>query len=215
MSEINGKFPNGLESAMKKVGIGPTELARLIHNSKQNVTRWAKQSRALPPSVADQMAPHLKTTAAELLLVDTTPKTVQPLRKKIVRVPLLDTVTAGRLRSPSSQIPIEDVPLLAFADLGRGEWFALRVDDKGDGDSMNLVSPPGSIIIVNKADRELRNGKFYVFSIGGETTYKMWQDDEPPYLAPFSTNPIHKPILIKRKRDFEVIGRVKRTVLDL
>lgn len=139
----------------------------------------------------------------------------EPTRKepKVAQVPLLDTVTAGKLKTPSSQIPVEDVPLLAFADLGRGEFFALRLEE--DADSMDRVSPPGSIVIVNKADRELRNGKYYIFSIDGETTYKMWVDDDPAYLAPYSTNPTHKPIFVRRKRDFDVIGRVKRTVLDL
>jgi phage repressor protein C with HTH and peptisase S24 domain len=108
---------------------------------------------------------------------------------------------------------MEDVPLLAFADLGRGEWFALRVED--DADSMDRVSPPGSIIIVNKADRQLRSGRFYVFSLDGETTFKMWQDGDAPYLAPYSTNPLHKPLFIGKRRNFDVIGRVKRTVLDL
>lgn len=215
MVEINGKFPNGLDAAMKKAGIGSTELARLIGNSKQNVTRWAKQSRALPPHIADEIAPILKKTAAELLLVDADAEKKGSIRKRIVSVPLLDTITAGKLKSPASQIPVEDVPLLAFADLGRGEWFALKVDERGDGDSMDRVSPPGSTIIVNKADRELRSGRCYVFSIDGETTYKMWQDGDPPYLAPYSTNPHHKPIFVKRRRDFDVIGRVKRTVLDL
>jgi SOS-response transcriptional repressor LexA len=134
---------------------------------------------------------------------------------KLTFVPLLDSVTAGRLKSPASQIPVDDMPLLAFADLGRGEWFALKVDEKGDGDSMNLVSPPGSTVVVNKADRDLRNGRFYIFALEGQTTYKMWQDGDPPYLAPYSNNPHHKPIFVKRKRDFEVIGRVKRTILDL
>jgi len=137
----------------------------------------------------------------------------RPRAAKVAHVPLLDYVTAGRLKTPSSQIPVEDVPLLAFADLGRGEFFALRLED--DADSMDRVSPPGSVIIVNKADRELRNGKYYIFSIDGETTYKMWVEDEPAYLAPYSTNPMHKPIFVRRKRDFDVIGRVKRTVLDL
>lgn len=132
---------------------------------------------------------------------------------KIISVPLLDQITAGKLKSPSSQIPVETVPLLAFADLGRGDFFALKVES--DADSMDRISPPGSVVVVNKADRELRPGRCYIFSIDGETTYKMWQEGDPSYLAPYSTNPIHKPIFIKRKRDLEVIGRVKRTVLDL
>ena len=56
---------------MKREKIGSTKLAGLIGNSKQNITRWANQSRALPPEMADKIAPILKTTAAKLLLVDT------------------------------------------------------------------------------------------------------------------------------------------------
>ncbi len=80
-----------------------------------------------------------------------------------------------------------------------------------------MVSPPNSILIVNQADKELVNGKCYIFSLDGETTYKMWQADDPPYLAPYSTNSTHKPILIteKKRRGFAVVGRVKRTILDL
>lgn len=164
-----------------------------------------------------------RLSAVELLAVEEVtnypaPASLRPAEKgksapKVQPVPLLDTVSAGKLKTPSSQIPVEDVPLLAFADLGRGDFFALRLE--ADADSMDRISPPGSILVVNKADRELRHGRCYIFSIDGETTYKMWQEGDPAYLAPFSTNPIHKPVFIRRKRDFDVIGRVKRTVLDL
>ena len=126
-------------------------------------------------------------------------------------VPLLSWVSAGRLADGHSQIPVEDVPLLAFADLGRGDYFALKVS----GDSMDRVSPEGSVIVVNRADRTLVSGKPYVFFAPGEgASYKLWHAD-PPYLMPYSTNPANEPLFIKRKRDFTVIGRVRRTVLDL
>lgn len=132
-------------------------------------------------------------------------------RSALVPVPLVDWVSAGKLASPHSQIPIEKVPLLAFADLGNGDWFATRVQ----GDSMDRLSPEGSIIIVNRNDKQLVGGKCYVFAVKGETTFKMYQVDEPPYLAPYSTNPMNKPIFPKKKTDWEIVGRVKRTVLDL
>src|SRR5690606_18192611 len=119
---------------------------------------------------------------------------------------------AGKLKAPSSQIPVEDAPLLAFADLGRGEFFALKVE----GDSMDRGSPAGSTIVVNRADRTLVGGKAYVISNRGEATFKVWRP-EPPRFAPFSTNPTHEPVFVKSKKDAEgmVVGRVKRTVLDL
>lgn len=127
-----------------------------------------------------------------------------------VTIPLLAWVSAGKLADPTTQIPVEDVPLLAFADLGRGDFFALRVV----GDSMDRVSPEGSLIVVDRSDRTLIAEKGYVFSLRGETTYKLWRP-EPPHLAPYSWNPSHKPTFIKGKRDLEVVGRVRRTVLDL
>jgi hypothetical protein len=60
------------------------------------------------------------------------------------------------------------------------------------------------------------SGKPYVFSIRGETTYKVWRP-EPARLAPYSTNPMHEPVFVKSRKDAEgmVIGRMKRTLLDL
>jgi SOS-response transcriptional repressor LexA len=131
---------------------------------------------------------------------------------KITHIPLLDTVTAGKLRSSSSQIPMGDSPLLAFADLGKGDFFALTVE----GDSMDRCSPDGSIIIVNQADRTLVSGKAYVISRKGEATFKLWRAD-PPRFAPFSTNPIHDPIFVNSKVEAEklVVGRVKLTMKNL
>lgn len=140
------------------------------------------------------------------------PKSSDRSKPKVHQVPLLDNVTAGKLKTPSSQIPVEDVTLLAFADLGRGEFFALTVE----GDSMDRLSPDGSIIVVNQADQTLVAGKPYVISQRGEVTFKVWRAD-PPRFAPFSTNPVHEPIFVKSKTEAErmVVGRVRRTVLDL
>lgn len=129
---------------------------------------------------------------------------------EMARVPLISWVSAGVLADASTQVPIEDLPILAFTDLGVGEYFALRVE----GDSMDRVSPDGSIIVVNRAERDLLPNRFYIFNARGETTYKRWHE-QPPYLAPFSTNLQHEPIFLNRRRDIEVIGRVRRTVLDL
>jgi SOS-response transcriptional repressor LexA len=190
---------------------GAVEVAEPVEGLERNYIRdlieGKKESfnQAKLPFVAQA----LEWSVPELLGNETA--IIKPQRdRKLFQVPLLDSVTAGKLRTPSTQIPVEDVPLLAFADLGRGEFFALRVE----GDSMDRISPDGSVIVVNKADRSLINGKYYVFSVRGETTFKVWQSGDPAHLAPFSTNPLNKPVFFKRK-DFEVIGRVKRTVLDL
>lgn len=131
--------------------------------------------------------------------------------QKVTEVPLLDHVAAGRLTAPDSQIPLWEVPLLEFANLGAGDFFALRVN----GTSMDRLSPDGSIILVNRRDRALISGKCYIFSVKGEVTYKRWQGGDPAYLDPYSTDASHRPIFVRRKQDLDVIGRVVKTVLDL
>jgi SOS-response transcriptional repressor LexA len=195
-------YRNGLAAAMKRLGIGPTALAAEVGTTKQNIDRWARGERKLTVPWAEKIAPVLQTTAGELLLSD---------GGGIQRIPLLDWIQAGRLTNTRSQLPMEDVPLLAFADLGRGEFFALRVH----GASMDRVSPDGSVIVVDKSDKTLLAGRFYVFAVRGATTYKRWQAGKPSYLAAFSTDPAEGPIFIEKRKDFEVVGRVRRTMLDL
>lgn len=130
---------------------------------------------------------------------------------RVTEVPLLDHVVAGRLTAPDSQIPMWELPLLEFANLGPGDFFALRVS----GTSMDRLSPDGSIVVVNRRDQALISGKCYIFSVKGEVTYKRWQGGDPAYLDPFSTDASHRPIFIRRKQDLDVIGRVVKTVLDL
>lgn len=181
---------------------------------KQQGIDSIEQGKVGRPRLLRELASALKTTE-EWLLWQRGPEQVERETNEITRVALLDWVSAGRLTEPRSQVPIQDVPLLAFADLGRGDFFALEVQ----GDSMNLVSPEGSKIIVNRADQQLVAGKYYVFYSKGEgSTYKAWRParpGQPGYLEPVTTNTaVNKPIFFRGKAP-PVVGRVVRTVLDL
>lgn len=126
-------------------------------------------------------------------------------------VPLLSWVSAGKLVESNAPTPMDNVPVLFFPDLKRGDYFALKVQ----GDSMDRVSPDGSIIVINRAERSLERGKPYVFSIRGESTYKVWEPLPQPRLKPLSTNPNHEPIFVDKKAKPFVVGRVRRTFMDL
>lgn len=189
-------------TAVTRVG-GQAELARLLTKELRRqidraaVNKMVKGSRDL--------------SADEMLAIEAVTGLVVPSPNAPVMVPMFDWVSAGKLREPRSQIPVEDVPLLAFADLGPGDFFALTVK----GNSMDRLSPEGSIIVVDRRDKTLISGKCYVFAVRGEITFKRWNPGPPAYLEPDSTEPMHKPTFVKRRRDLEVIGRVRRTVLDL
>lgn len=200
---------------LAELKIGAVEAAGTVEGLEKNFIRdlIEGRKRSFSQAKAPAVAKALQWTIAELRgeNADAAPRVAGRGKLRVIQVPLLDRVTAGTLVSPMSQIPQEQGGHIALSGLTGGEYFALRVE----GSSMNRVSPEGSVIIVNKNDRHLVNGRFYVFAVRGETTYKRWHA-EPEYLEPYSTEQdLHAPIFIRRRRDLEVIGRVRRTVLDL
>ncbi len=124
-------------------------------------------------------------------------------------VPLISWVSAGEL---SHQDGVEDLsyyPTISASDLPNGDWIALRVD----GPSMNKISPPDSIILVNRADKRLIPNACYVIADEtGQATYKRYRpNDEPPF-QPASYKNISAP---KLEGTITVIGRVKRSIIDM
>lgn len=196
--------PAIVTEALDLTGLKQGSFAKKVRVTQGTISKWISGQQSPNKSQWDTVTEFLARDFRTRHLVGLPP---DPL----TWVPQLDWVAAGKLTEPTSQIPHEDVPLLAFADLGRGDFFALRVQ----GNSMDRYSPEGSIIVVNKADRTLISGKCYVFSLRGKTTYKRWHGEDPPYLAPYSTDPSHEPTFVGGKKGFEVVGRVRRTVLDL
>ncbi len=125
-----------------------------------------------------------------------------------VSIPILTWVSAGALAIDDAQQDTIGEAEAAGLD-PKGHWIALRVE----GDSMDRISPPGSLIFVNLNDRRLVTNACYIISNdGGEATYKRFRAS-PPRFEPVSTNPAHEPIFPDGEP--AVIGRVRRTVLEM
>lgn len=126
----------------------------------------------------------------------------------LMRVPLISWVSAGGLHLDTIGQDIIGERLEGGLD-PRGDWVALRVE----GDSMDRISPPGSIIFVDRADRQLVPNACYVIADeDGGTTYKRFRPN-PMRFEPVSTNPVHEPLFLAREP--EIFGRVKKTILAL
>lgn len=199
-SPMKGKFPNGLEDAMKRQGIGQAALARAADTSQQQINRLVHGEREMTAVWAEKLAPILQTTPEQLVF---------PGLKRF-RAPLYSWVSAGRMISQEG-LRKSDVKKYVLADgLPKGDWIVLTVD----GDSMDRVAPDGSFIFVNKSDQRLINDKFYVFGTpDGEATFKRYRTGNPPRLQPFSTNPDHETIV--PTGEITVLGRVGRVIHDL
>lgn len=124
-------------------------------------------------------------------------------------VPRISWVSAGQLSDHDSVERIDDFPTVQAVDLPDGAWIALTVE----GDSMNKISPPGSIIFVNMKDKRLvHNACYVVADESGAATYKRYRQNEMPSFKPASYHEVKPPIL---NGEIRVIGRVRRTVMDM
>lgn len=176
---------------------------------KAQNTIWSWEVGRTEPTRADvvRIASKLKIPLAELedVLVESPPAFV------VRQIPLLSWVSAGQVADLGALEEASAAERIAVADLPPGDYFATDVR----GDSMDRVSPDGSRIIVNFADKRLVAGKAYIFSLRGETTYKFYQPNPVPRLEPFSTNPSHRTIFLDERDSWDVVGRVWRSYIDL
>lgn len=126
-----------------------------------------------------------------------------------IEVPLISWVSAGQLSEQSPVIDTTEYPTVPIADISPGRWVALRVD----GPSMNKISPPDSIIIVNLDDTRLVANACYVISDEtGQATYKRYRPNDNPPFQPASYDDIPPPDL---HGAIKVIGRVRRSIIDM
>lgn len=125
-----------------------------------------------------------------------------------LNVPYLAWVSAGALLR--EDITDEALGTIRVADLpASGDWIALQVS----GDSMDRISPPESIIFVDRKDRNLVTNACYVIADDeGNATYKRFRSG-PPRFEPVSTNPNHEPIF--PDNDPIVVGRVRRSIISM
>lgn len=127
-----------------------------------------------------------------------------------IDVPLVSWVAAGQLASADAVVDTEDCERIAVPGLDpKGDWIALEVQ----GDSMDRISPPESIIIVNRKDRKLVPNACYVIGDGeGGATYKRFRSS-PMRFEPVSTNPGHEPIFPDNTP--KIVGRVRLSLLRM
>ena len=130
-----------------------------------------------------------------------------PTQPKL-RVPLISWVSAGAMAFPD--LAEETLGWVEESGLDpNGDWIALRVV----GDSMDRISPPESVIFVDRKDQVLVPNGCYVISNGdGEATYKRFRSN-PMRFEPVSTNSEHEPIYPTREP--LIVGRVKKSTIAM
>jgi SOS-response transcriptional repressor LexA len=172
--------------------------------SYDTYSQHERGERGLRRTVAEKYADAFRVSTSWLLTGEGSIDGATPARS----VPLISWVSAGRLDMPETVDDLESAKQLSVGDLPQGEWIALEVV----GSSMDRISPPGSIILVNRRDRKLVPNGCYVIQIEGEATYKRFRPN-PDRFEPVSTDPSHEPIF--PAGPVAVIGRVRRSMIEM
>ncbi len=198
-----------IRRAMDAVGVrSAAELARLARINEVTARAYLNGTRELSAyEPAARIASALSTTVEAILGVRQTRQSGIPA--SISHIPLVSWVSAGMFADVGQAMIGDDFPLIEMANLPDGDWFALTVE----GDSMDRISPPGSIILVNRRDRKLvPNGCYVIANEDGQATYKRFRPS-PDRFEPVSVNPNHDPLFPDGA--VRVIGRVRRSILDM
>jgi SOS-response transcriptional repressor LexA len=203
-----------VEKRLEAVGLtaqGASVRAGLSKDAIRNMQRAARSEkrRGVSTRTIQALAPVLETNAGWLLDGTGDEHEIDPM---VSSAPLISWISAGALVTPDAVLEAENARRVYAPDLDpAGDWIALTVE----GDSMDRISPPDSLIFVDRRDRRLVPNACYVFGDGeGGATYKRWRPD-PPRIEPVTTNPSHEPTFLASGREPLVIGRVRRTVLDM
>jgi transcriptional regulator with XRE-family HTH domain len=125
-----------------------------------------------------------------------------------LNIPFLAWVSAGSMMR--EDVSDEAIGSLRVADLpASGDWIALKVV----GDSMDRISPPESVIFVDRKDKYLVPNACYVIADDeGNATYKRYRSG-PTRFEPVSTNAAHEPIF--PDNDPIIVGRVRRSTINM
>lgn len=126
-------------------------------------------------------------------------------------VPLITWISAGEMQDADTVLDFKNFPTTPTVNLPAGDWIALRVGL--DNNSMNKISPPESVIFVNRRDKRLvANACYVITDEQGRATYKRYRPGAKPPWQPASYDEVAPPTL---EGAITVVGRVRRSVIDL
>jgi len=182
-----------------QLGLSQADLADRIGISQQAVNQLEKGETQRPRKLRE-IAVALECTEDWLLGGSGKP---QPPKG----VGLISWVQAGALAEVIDSYQPGDAEMWIDYPAKHSKMIALRVK----GNSMNKISPDGSIIIIDLNDREMTSNRLYVVKIGDDATFKRFRNN-PPRLVPETTGDF-KTIFLG-DRPVRPVGRVVRTMID-
>lgn len=188
----------GARSALaKSLGVNPAAITRMINADS------TKEMREISVDELWKIAEFFKEEPPGFDVIGA--------RAATVPVPLVSWVSAGKLADPSTPVDdLSEAKPYPIAGLPPGEWIALRVD----GSSMNKISPPNSVIAVNRKEKNLvPNACYIIADEDGSATYKRFRPGPPIRFEPVTFSDGHETLYPDGEPT--IIGRVRKSIIDM
>lgn len=201
--DIKSQILERVDERLEKLGISPRAASIKANGTPDIIRNWKTK----------EVLPRIDTLVQLARALDVTPEWLAfgAGEEATQAVPLISWVSAGAFGAADPVHDLDDATRITVTDLPEGDWVALRVT----GDSMDRISPPDSIILVNRSDKKLvANACYIVQDADGSATYKRYRPN-PDRFEPVSTNTAHEPLFPDPGNMPAIFGRVGRTLLSL
>lgn len=199
---IKGHLNHWVKEAVDFAGISQAKLASILFDRKIITSN--------DRTIVNKMTKSREVKAHEVFAISEITGYPAPNKAddESILVPRVSRIAAGNLTELAAIESLDDYPQVATAGLPFGVWIAMEVD----GGSMDRISPDGSIIFVNMADKEMISGRCYVFQDeDGSASYKRFYPN-PIRFEPYSTGEYQTFFPDQMPK---IIGSVYRTSFEL
>ena len=206
-------------NTIKQIGDRIKDLREMRNVSQKELIKYCGVSGSLfsqyennkvtPPDEVKTKIADFFNVSVDYLLGRTDIEKGEVTDKEVVRLPIIGNVRAGIPTLAVQNIEGYQVIERRFLEPGY-EYFFLKIK----GDSMNVIAPEGSLVLVRKQSA-VENGDVAVVLINEHeaTIKKFFHHGECVTLVPASTNPEHQPkVYNPAEVDIQIIGKAVKVV---
>ncbi|GGD05987.1 LexA family protein [Enterococcus wangshanyuanii] len=205
----NDEIMDILDQLKEEKHLSISEIARRVNMAKSAVSRYFNRTREFPLNRVDDFARAFSVKPEYLLGIDFSKPSNLVFIEKIVQVPVLGEIAAGKPIIADQNIE-QYIPMVA-SSLPSGDIVALDIR----GDSMSPGIPNGSQVLI-RLQPEVEDGEVAAVQLNGDTeaTLKRVKRQNGIMLL-IADNPNYQPIIVTSDMPARIIGKAVQVIYNL
>ncbi|WP_086348749.1 LexA family protein [Candidatus Enterococcus clewellii] len=205
----NDEIMDILDQLKDEKGLSISEIARRVDMAKSAVSRYFNRTREFPLNRVDDFAKAFNVKPEYLLGIDFDKPSNLVFLDKIVQIPVLGEIAAGKPITAEQNIE-QYIPMVG-SSLPSGEIVALNIC----GDSMSPGIPNGSQVLI-RLQPEVEDGEIAAVQVNGDTeaTLKRIKRQNGIMLL-IADNPDYQPIVVTKDIPARIIGKAVQVIYSL